>query len=514
METDLLIIGAGAAGATCALRAADLGLDVVLIANCEELPGESNTRWAQGGIVYSAAGDSPERLAADIQAAGCGICLPEAVEQLALEGPRLVREVLLDRCGVPFDRGASGALDLTEEGAHSLPRIIHVKDTTGRAIAEGLHRAVAANPRIRVLTGATAVDLIMRGYHSTRPTDVYKRDRCLGAYVLKDDRVEPITARETVLATGGLGQIYLHTTNPPTARGDGVAIGYRAGARMVNLEYIQFHPTAFYHRLAPRHLLSEAMRGEGARLVTAKGDAFMPRYSDLGDLAPRDVVARAIHEELLRSGDACVFLDLTHLDPSFVRARFPANYEFCLEFGVDMTREPVPVVPAAHYSCGGIGVDLAGHTNIAGLRAVGEVSCTGVHGANRLASTSLLEALTWGWLAAEGVASETAENPVPNAGEVQRWRLESESADPALLKQDWMTIKATMWNHVGLVRTTQRMNRALRILRELQFEVETFYRRARLTDELLGLRNGAQAALAVVHAALRNRVSRGAHYRI
>lgn len=512
--TDLLIIGAGAAGAACALRAADDGLNVTVVTNSPKADERSNTSWAQGGIVYRGEGDSPESLSKDILDAGCGISLPEAISHLAENGPPLVKSLLIDRCKVPFDRNAAGELHLTEEAAHACPRIVHVKDQTGRAIAEGLVAELRTHPRVKLLRGATAVDLITRGYHSRNPIDIYKRDRCLGAYVLEAGKVEAYVARETVLATGGLGQIFLHTTNPPLARGDGLAMAYRAGARVVNLEYVQFHPTAFYHELAPRFLLSEAMRGEGARLVNASGEPFMQKYSELGDLAPRDVVARAIHEEMLHSGTPCMYLDLTHLDAAFVRDRFPTIHKFCATWGVDICAEPIPVVPAAHYSCGGVCVDLMGHTNLAGLRAVGEASCTGLHGANRLASTSLLEAIVWGWSAAGSASAELGENPIPNESAVEPWKIEDDIADPALIQQDWLVIRQTMWNYVGLVRTTKRMNRALHILRDLQFEVESFYRRARLDDSLLGLRNGVQTALAVTHAALRNRVSRGTHYRV
>jgi L-aspartate oxidase len=511
--TDVLIIGSGAAGCAAALRAADQGLDVIMITNAAVTGDGSNTSWAQGGIVYRGLEDSPELLARDIHEAGGGICYPEAVQYLASRGPQLVQELLIDRCATPFDR-EHGELSLTEEAAHSCPRIIHVKDQTGLAISKALAAEVARNPRIRVVTGATAVDLIMRGFHTRNPVNIYKRERCLGAYVLVSGYVEVFVARETIVATGGLGQIYLHSTNPPNARGDGLSMAYRAGARVINLEYIQFHPTAFYHQLAPRFLLTEALRGEGARLVDARGNRFMGKYSPREELAPRDVVARAIHEEMLAAGAPSMYLDISHRDAGYLRDRFPTIHAFCLQYGIDMTKEPIPVVPAAHYSCGGIGVDLRGRTNVQGLRAVGEVACTGVHGANRLASTSLLEAILWGWSAAEGIHDDRDENPRPNEHEVEPWRLETEAADPAYMNQDWLTIKHTMWNYVGLVRTTRNMSRALHILRDLQLEVETFYRRARLDDALLGLRNGVQAALAVTHQALRNRSSRGTHYRI
>ncbi|MBI1291773.1 L-aspartate oxidase [bacterium] len=515
-KCDLLVIGIGAGGGACALRAADLGMQVIVITSSLQSDKGSNTSWAQGGIIYRSPDDSPELLAKDVHEAGVGISNPAAVALLSTRGPDLVRELLIERCQVPFDRTKDGELDFTEEAAHSRARIIHVEDATGRSIAQHLVRAVKDHPNITVIERAVAVDLIMRGHHTVDPRDVYRRPRCLGAYILErdHDRVRPIMARETVLATGGLGQIYLHTTNPRSARGDGLAMAYRAGARVINLEYVQFHPTALYHRLAPRFLLSESLRGEGARLVTRDGTPFMQKYHKLGDLAPRDVVARGIQEEMMETGEDCMYLDITDHDPDWIRARFPLIYQTCKSYGIDITKDRVPVVPAAHYACGGVAVDLEGRTNLTGLRAVGEVSCTGVHGANRLASTSLLEAITWGYTAAEGAARDLHENPIPDIETVEPWQMESEEVDPTLIQQDWATIKMTMWNYVGLVRTRKRLNRALKILRELQFEIESFYRRAKPTEQVIGLRNGVQTALAITHSAYRNRVSRGGHYRL
>jgi L-aspartate oxidase len=514
-ESDILIIGVGAAGCACALRAADLGLSVTLITSSNEPEKGSNTSWAQGGIIYRSPDDDPALLAKDIQRAGVGICLDEAVDLLARRGPEIVRELLIERCKVPFDRSEDGQLDFTEEAAHSRQRIIHVEDATGRAIAQHLVNEVRKHPNIRLITNAIGIDLIMRGLHTVEPKDSYLRPRCLGAYILLEgtNEIVPLVARETVLATGGLGQIYLHTTNPRSARGDGLAMAYRAGARVINLEYVQFHPTALYHRLAPRFLLSESMRGEGARLVDRQGREFMPKYHELGALAPRDVVARGIQQEMVDQGEDCMYLDITDKNPDWVKARFPLIYTTCLKYGIDISKDPVPVVPAAHYSCGGVSVDLLGRTNVIGLRAIGEVSCTGVHGANRLASTSLLEAVTWGYQAAEGVVADRDANPLPKVSEVTPWQLEHEEVDPALIQQDWLTIKLTMWNYVGLVRSTKRLTRAIKILRELQFEIESFYRRAALSDDIIGLRNGVQTALAITHSAFRNRTSRGAHYR-
>ncbi len=514
-QCDLLIIGSGVAGCAAALTAADAGLDVVLLTNAKAPERGSNTSWAQGGIIYTGPGDSPELLAKDIQVAGDGICHEAAVRQLAGRGPKLVEDILIGRCKVPFDRDGNGSFDLTEEGAHSVPRILHVSDHTGEAIAKGLGQAVESHPGIRLVPHATAVDLVLSGYATRDCRDLYEEPQCLGAYVLHTETggVHVYTARETILATGGVGQIFLHTTNPRRSRGDGLAMAYRAGARVINLEYVQFHPTAFYHRLAPRFLLSEALRGEGARLVDEEGRPFMQRYHEQGDLAPRDVVARAIHEEMLQTGDVCKYLDISHKDADWIVERFPLINDYLQRWDIDMTSDPVPVVPAAHYSCGGVAVDMQGRTSVKGLRAAGEVACTGLHGANRLASTSLLEGLVWGVGAAADVAASVSARPRPDPDDVVPWTLESEETDPALIQQDWMTIRQTMWNYVGLVRSRRNMERALRILRGLQFDVEAFYRRAQLTDELIGLRNGAQTALAVVHAALRNKMSRGCHFR-
>lgn len=517
METDLLVIGVGAAGCACALRAADLGMSVALVTAGTAPEKGSNTSWAQGGIIYRSPDDDPNLLAQDIHRAGGGICFDPAVQLLASRGPSIVEDLLLERCGVPFDRCEDGSLDFTEEAAHSRARIVHVGDATGRSIAQHLAAEVQKHPNIHLVTGGVAIDLIMLGYHTVNPTDVYQRPRCLGAYFYfaENNEVRPFVARETILATGGLGQIYLHSTNPSQARGDGLAMAYRAGARVINLEYVQFHPTAFYHRLAPRFLISESLRGEGGRLIDSRGKEFMGRFHELADLAPRDVVARGIHEQMMESGEECVYLDISHKPSDWVRTRFPLIHSFCNEHGIDITKNPIPVVPAAHYSCGGVAVDLEGHSNVIGLRAVGEVSCTGVHGANRLASTSLLEAITWGYQAAEGIKGELAGNPLPSLREVIPWELEDgDVVDPTLVKQDWMTIKMTMWNYVGLVRARRRLTRALKILRELQFEVESFYRRAPVDDAIIGLRNGVQTAIAVTHSAFRNRVSRGGHYRI
>jgi len=512
-ESDVLVIGSGIAGCVSALEAADLGLEVILITGSQE-PAESNTDYAQGGIIYRGKGDSPDLLVQDILTAGAGVTFPPAARRLATEGPRLVEELLIGKWGVPFSRDEGGQLDLTKEGGHSLARIIHADDLTGRAIERTLIQAVLEHPRITTLTAHAAVDLITPSHHSADPLDIYRDLECVGAYVYHQDQglVETFLARATVLATGGLGRIFMHTTNPPRARGDGYAMAARAGARLVNMEYVQFHPTTLYHPAAGRFLISESLRGEGAELVTSDGRPFMTKYHPLGALAPRDIVARAIHQEMLERGDHCVYLDLSPsgMTPERIRERFPHIYTTCAQFGLDITQQPIPVVPAAHYECGGILVDEFGRTNIRRLYAVGEVACTGLHGANRLASTSLLEGLVWGYHAAHHLAEQNFPRP---ACEIPAWQDETGEVDPALIAQDETVIRHTMWNYVGLTRSQRRLERAREGLGHLASMIEKFYRYARLTDPLLGLRNMVEVAQLVTQAAWHNKESRGCHFR-
>ena len=512
-DIDVLVIGSGLAGTAAALAAARRGARVVMITKTER-PEEGNTWYAQGGIIYHGAGDSPERLVADILTAGAGLSDPAAAALLAREGPRLVKEVLIDEAGVPFDENGAGDLDLTSEAAHSVARIVHHKDATGRAIESSMLARLEREPGATVLCGRTAVDLLTLSHHSRDPLDVYAPPTCVGAYVFDQQtrRVETMLARETILATGGLGRVYLHTTNPPAACGDGVAMAYRAGARCLNMQFVQFHPTTLYHH-GERFLISESLRGEGARLVDPAGREFMTAYHPDGSLAPRDIVARGIHQMMHEAGAACAYLDITHRPASWVRERFPQIHARCLEAGIDITSERIPVVPAAHYSCGGIAVDGAGRTSIDRLRAVGEVSCTGLHGANRLASTSLLECLVWGTRAGEDAARLAASRGCREP-KIATLQYETGPVDPARVAQDWLTIRQTMWNYVGLVRSRRRLDRAHAILRELHLEIGRFYARSELSDALIGLRNGVQTALAVLLAAMEARESRGCHYRV
>ena len=516
VRTDVLVIGSGLGGLAAAWEAAKRGCEVTLLTRASQ-PEDSNTYRAQGGIIYRGPGENPEQLVADILTAGSGLSSPQAASLLAHEGPRLVKEVLIDELQVPFDASPENPseLDLTSEAGHSIPRIIHFKDQTGFSIERAFFERVQAHPKVKVVPCATAVDLLTESHHSLEPTDVYRPLSCVGAYVLDQTsgKVFSVLAKETILATGGLGSVFLHTTNPPAARGDGIAMAYRAGARCINMQYVQFHPTAL---LAPDgcFLISETVRGEGGRLVDRRGKEFMQKFHPAGSLAPRDVAARAIYQTMLETGEPCVYLDITHKPADQIRERFPGIYAVCLERGIDMTREPIPVVPAAHYSCGGIATDSWGRTTVDRLRAVGEVACTGLHGANRLASTSLLECLVWGTRAGQQAAEGIVRGDQFYFPQVADWRYENEPADPALISQDWLTIQQTMWNYVGLIRSEKRLNRAMRVLRELDLEIARFYEKCEISDSIIGLRNGILTSLLILEAADQARESRGCHYRI
>lgn len=517
--TDVLIIGAGIAGAAAALKLAkDPARHIILITR-ELDPHESNSNYAQGGIIHRGPDDSAGLLAQDILAAGAGASLPEAAKILAEEGPVRLEKLLLSEASVGFDRASGGELAFGQEAAHSRRRILHVGDGTGHSIMLGLMSAVRRQPNIELLTNATAVDLITHPHHSRNPLDTYAPVTCYGAYVFDRNgkAIHRTLANVTILATGGLGRLYRNTTNPPGARGDGLAMAHRAGARIINAEYIQFHPTALAAPGAEGFLISEAVRGEGGVLLTPDGNPFMAKYDpQWKDLAPRDVVARAIHSEMEAHAYSHVMLDIgSHMDADKLRMRFPNIYAECLRVGIDITREPIPVVPAAHYSCGGVAVNTWGETSIQNLYAIGEVACTGLHGANRLASTSLLEGLVFGERAAEQIATQVSRPRFPDPASVPPWdesNLTQES-DPALIQGDMQTIQNIMWHYVGLIRSGDRISRAIRELRHLQNEIESFYRKTKLSDGLIGLRNAVEAALIVAQAARHNRQSRGCHYR-
>lgn len=537
-----LVIGTGIAGLTTAFTLAGAGIRVLLVTKASD-PADCNTSWAQGGIIYQGENDSPAKLIGDVLRAGAGISNEEAVRFLAEEGPKVVKALLLDEIHVPFSTTDEGELDLTQEGAHSVSRIIHAGDATGRAIETSLLNRVKAEPNITLATDVTAIDLLTTHHH---PQDVQIRYRltneCVGAYLLdnRTNEVYTVFSDFTVLATGGLGQIYLHTTNTRSAIGDGVVMAQRARARIMNAEYVQFHPTALADKKANHFLISEALRGEGARLRNQRGEYFMERYApELKDLAPRDIVARAIVDQMTRNKEEFVYLDLANFYNGHqpIQERFPNIYKACKEIGVDIERDPIPVVPAAHYFCGGILVNNHGETTLSRLYAVGETSCSGLHGANRLASTSLLEGLTWGYYAAQSIrakltAATTDASPAvkrafsslpPGTGSVPDPLLQSipdwkpsgseNLEDPALILQDWTSIQHTMWNYVGIIRTYERLKRAMADIKHLGDRLTKYYHESTISKSIVELFHGQQMAVLVADAAIKNARSIGAHFR-
>ncbi len=515
IETDLLIIGCGIAGASAALEAAKSGLSITVITKSDNLE-ESNTFYAQGGIVSLGQDDHPELLMEDIIKTGGGINNPKAVEILAQEGKETIDRILLDELKIPFVRTSPDSLDYAQEAAHSRRRILHVKDTTGKTIEESFIKKLKSYPNVVFMSGHTAVDLLTFPHHSKNPVSFYEEPQCIGAYVLDNStqKVKVIIASCTILATGGCGAIFLYTSNPKGAIGDGYAMAHKAGARIINMEYIQFHPTSLFHRDAEAFLISETVRGEGARLKTKDGRTFMEKHNEKKDLAPRDEVTRAIYEEMINSDSNYVVLDLASYTQIDIKKRFPNIYQTCLEYGIDITREPIPVVPAAHYCCGGVLVDVWGKSSVKNLYAVGEVACAGTHGANRLASTSLLEGLVWGIRAARHILKHFRADRSFKISDIHEWYYpeEEEEIDPALINQDWLSIRNTMWNYAGIIRTRKRLERARADLDYLSHRIERFYRRARMDSKVVSLKHGIQVALLITNAAINNPVSRGAHY--
>lgn len=511
---DVLIIGSGIAGLSAAITASEQGLDVIVVTkNSIE---ESNTFYAQGGIVSRGIDDSPDILIEDIMQAGDGISNIEAVKLVANEGPVLVEDFLIKKVGVPFTRSPENEFVFAREGGHSRRRILYCMDSTGKAIEESLIKKLKEQKGVRVLSDYTAIDLLTIPHHSTSPLALYREPQCIGAYMLNNgtEKVERVFSSYTILATGGLGRIYQHTTNPSGATGDGFAMADRAGARLINMEYIQFHPTTLFHKDADGFLISEALRGEGAKLKTKDNVPFMEKHSPLGDLAPRDEVCRAMYEEMIRRGDAYVYLDLASYTDINIKKRFPMIYKKCLALDIDIQKVPIPVVPAAHYSCGGVQVDTWGRTSLNNLYAVGEVAATGLHGANRLASTSLLEGLIWGVRSAQDIAENFKDKKTYKESEIPPWRFpeREEECDPALVQQDWVSIRSTMWNYVGIIRTVKRLERAQADLDYLKNRIDDFYRRIHLVPMVVNLRNGIRTARIVAESAFKNRVSRGAHF--
>ena len=508
--SDFLVIGTGIAGLAYALKVADQGRVALVTKRDIDVTA---TQLAQGGIasVFSAE-DSFADHARDTMVAGSYLSHPEIVDMVIGSGPKAIGD-LID-WGVKFSRNKNQQYALTREGGHSFRRILHAKDSTGREIERALVEAAINHPNISLYEHHIAVDLITTsklGLHS--PTE----NCCLGAYVLDKatGTVGTFGARFTVLATGGAGKVYLYTCNPDIATGDGVAIGWRAGAHVANMEFMQFHPTTLFHPHAKSFLISEAVRGEGAILRRADGYAFMVDYHPLKDLAPRDIVARAIDSEMKKHGDDCVFLDITHKSADYIIDHFPMIHETCLGYGIDMKREPIPVVPAAHYLCGGLQTNDKGETNINNLFAIGEVACTGLHGANRLASNSLLEGVVFADRAAQACLSRL-EQPHDLVQSIPVWDCgnATDSDEEVIVAHNWDEIRRCMWNYVGIVRSDKRLQRAMNRIRLIQDEIDEYYWNFLLTSDLIELRNITTVARLIVQSALRRKESRGLHYTI
>ncbi len=507
---DVLVLGSGIGGLMLALRLAEHARVLVLT---KKRADDTNTNQAQGGIAAVFDGhDSFARHEADTVRAGAGLCARDVVRAVVREAPERVRE--LAALGVGFNRSRRG-FELGREGGHTRRRIVHASDFTGRAIEHALLEHVAAHPNVELREDQLAVDLILDSRLGPRGRGA-RRDACWGAYVMDraTRRIRPVTARATVLATGGSGKVYLYTTNPDVATGDGLAMAYRAGASVESLEFVQFHPTCLYHPLARTFLISEAVRGEGAVLRTLDGTRFMPRVHRLAELAPRDIVARAIDREMKRRGEPHVWLDLTHVPAAHVRRRFPNIAARLRDLGLDLARDPIPVVPAAHYMCGGVKATLSGRTDLDGLHAVGEVACTGLHGANRLASNSLLEALVGAHRTADQVRRRLAsvrEVPRPHAWRSAGTRPPREAA---VSDHHWDSVRRVMWDLVGIVRSDERLSFAARRLALLSHEIERDYERLRLSPDLVELRNIALVGSLIVACAMRRRESRGLHFNL
>jgi len=511
METDILIIGSGIAGLTYALKCAPVAR-VTLITKKEK--AESNTNYAQGGIaaVFSD-DDSFDSHVRDTITAGDGLCNRAVVEEIVREAPRAIRD--LENFGVSFSKDTRGGFDLGREGGHSARRVVHSSDLTGREVEEKLLARAAEQPRISIFENHIAVDLVTTRKLARGDAGP---NRCLGAYVLDkvSGQIQPLAARLTVLATGGSGKVYLYTSNPDIATGDGVAMAYRAGAEIANMEFIQFHPTCLYHPKAKNFLISEAVRGEGAVLRLMDGTPFMSRYHRDKELAPRDIVARAIDSEMKMRGDPYVLLDITHRGKEFLTKRFPNIYEKCLQFGYDMARDPIPVVPAAHYMCGGVRAGIDGQTSIEALLAIGETACTGLHGANRLASNSLLEALVVAGKAAAstertfGISGDSSHVPIPPwvTGHAR------DSDESVVVSHNWDEVRRFMWDYVGIVRTDKRLERARNRIQNLQREIQQYYWDFIVTPDLVELRNIATIAELIIRSASWRKESRGLHYNL
>ncbi|UCE84518.1 MAG: L-aspartate oxidase [Deltaproteobacteria bacterium] len=518
MTYDILVVGSGIAGLTFALKVADRR-KVAVVTKKEKV--ETSTNYAQGGIAsVLGSDDSFDLHIQDTLVSGDGLCYTDVVEMVVRGGPARIQE--LAQMGVRFHQSKQDeqSFDLAREGGHSRSRIVHAQDMTGREVERVLVSMAEAHPNITLYENHIAIDLIIECHLLKRGLlTAQRRERCWGAYVLdiEGNRILTFLARDTLLCTGGAGKVYVYTSNPDVATGDGVAMAYRAGAEVANMEFVQFHPTCLYHPHAKNFLISEAVRGEGGRIIDKRGEAFMEKYHPLKDLACRDVVARAIDTEIKQSGDDCVYVDISHRDDDFLRQRFPSIHEKCLSLGIDIAREPIPVVPAAHYMCGGILTDKQGRTSIKHLYTLGESACTGLHGANRLASNSLLEALVFSHNAAEDINSQpTSPAEEISFPEVPPLEMPSNANDSemVLIAYNWDIIRRLMWNYVGIVRTDNRLRLAQNHLAQIQHEINEHYPNISLNSDLIELRNLATVAELIVGCALKRKESRGLHFNV
>ncbi len=517
---DVVIIGTGIAGLTAGIHLKEYGFNVVAITK-EEKISETNTNYAQGGIVAYRSNDTKELLASDIYKAGNNYNNIEAVSVFSKEAPKFVFDFLIDKVGINFSKDINGNLDYTEEAAHSSRRILHYSDHTGDEIQKCLIE-YSKKIKLPIYSNHTAVDIITNNHHSLDNQELYKIREVMGVYVLnnKSGYVETFFADFVIVASGGIGNLYQYTTNPQCATGDGVSMAYRAGADIINAEFVQFHPTCLFHKDIKRFLISESLRGEGAKLIDHNGNEFMHKYSPLKELAPRDIVSRAIYEEMYKNGKEYMLLDLynNYKGEKPIKDRFAKIYETCLKGGIDITKQPIPIVPASHYFCGGIKVDINGRTSLKNLYAIGEVSCTGLHGANRLASVSLLEGLLWGKRSADDIRDKLVKsNEVIDKKRFKHipdWEApaSSEEFDPLLINQDWQVIKSTMWNYAGIIRTEKGLERARADLSYYAHRIFKFYKEAKLNKSIIELRNAIVSSQIIVDSALHNKKSLGCHY--